>query len=131
MKIYTTLNKIKSFQPCKDGYIKLLTFLGKTSSDDEPVDYLTILESNGVEDTIWCMRCEWFEHKDTWMQFVNECVARVKVRANAAAYAAYAAYATAAAAAAYAAINADATDYATAYATERANQCKHLTELLS
>ena len=55
MKIYTTLNKIKSFSPCKNGYSKLLTSLGKTLPDNEPIDYLTILESNGIEDTIWCM----------------------------------------------------------------------------
>ena len=52
----TTLNKIRSHSPCADGWEKLLTHLGKTKADDEPLDLLTILDSNGLDDTIWCFR---------------------------------------------------------------------------
>jgi hypothetical protein len=52
----TTLNKIKEHNPCKDGWEKLLNHLNKTQSDDEPIELLTILESNGIDDTIWALR---------------------------------------------------------------------------
>jgi hypothetical protein len=52
----TTLNKIRSHGPCKDGWKKLLTYLGKTKADDEPLSIETILDSNGVDDAVWCLR---------------------------------------------------------------------------
>ena len=52
----TTLNKIRSHNPCQDGWRKLLQHLGKTTADDEPVPLLTILESNGLDDALWCLR---------------------------------------------------------------------------
>jgi hypothetical protein len=52
----TTLNKIKTFEPCEDGWEKLLTFLQKTESDDEELSLLTILESNGLNDALWALR---------------------------------------------------------------------------
>jgi len=52
----TTLNKIREHEPCTDGWKKLLTHLGKTEADDEPVSLLTILDSNGLDDALWCLR---------------------------------------------------------------------------
>ena len=52
----TTLNKIKAHQPCKEGWEKLLKYLRKTKSDDEPLSLLTILGSNGLDDALWCFR---------------------------------------------------------------------------
>ena len=52
----TTLNKIKLHSPCVDGWKKLLNHLGKTESDDEPLELRTILESNGIKDTLWAFR---------------------------------------------------------------------------
>lgn len=52
----TTLNKIKSHSPCEDGWKKLLNYLGKTEADDEPLELRTILESNGLDDTLWVLR---------------------------------------------------------------------------
>jgi hypothetical protein len=54
----TTLNQIRSHHPCADGYAKLLKHLNKTSADDEPLSLLTILEFNGLNDAIWCLRTE-------------------------------------------------------------------------
>ena len=54
--IYTTLNKIRSHGPCTDGWTKLLKHLGKTGADDEPLSLLTVLESNGLDDALWCLR---------------------------------------------------------------------------
>jgi hypothetical protein len=60
--IYTTLNKIREHDPCSDGWKKLLKHLGKTQADDEALSLLTILESNGLTDAIWCLRaCDGIE----------------------------------------------------------------------
>ena len=52
----TTLNEIRALSPCKEGWKNLLAHLGKTKADDEPLPLLTILESNGLEDALWCLR---------------------------------------------------------------------------
>ena len=52
----TTLNAIREHAPCADGWKKLLGNLGKSSADDEPLSLLTILDSNGLDDAIWCLR---------------------------------------------------------------------------
>ena len=52
----TTLNKIRAHSPCTDGWEKLLKNLGKTKADDEPLALTTILESNGIDDALWCLR---------------------------------------------------------------------------
>ena len=144
MTINTTLNEIKAFDPCKSGWKTLLTSLNKIEADSEPLSMLHILESNGVQDIIWCMQVNWFEHKTLYMQFVNNCVVRAKDVAGAAyayadaayadadaayayAYAAYAAYS--AAYAAYAAYGAAYAAYA-AYDAELNLQYEDLKRLL-
>ena len=52
----TTLNKIREHSPCTDGWEKLLRTLGKTKADDEPLSLITILDSNGFDDALWCLR---------------------------------------------------------------------------
>ena len=52
----TTLNKIRSHAPCTSGWEKLLTYLGKTKADDEPLAITTIIDSNGLDDALWCLR---------------------------------------------------------------------------
>jgi len=52
----TTLNDIKSYGPCSQGWRKLLRNLGKTCSDNEPLKITTILDSNGLDDAMWCLR---------------------------------------------------------------------------
>ena len=51
----TTLNRIRAAQPCTEGWQKLLNTLGKTKADDEPLDLLTILNSNGLDDALWVL----------------------------------------------------------------------------
>ena len=53
--ITTTLNAIREASPCKDGWEKLLSHLGKTKADDEPLPLLTVLDSNGVDDALWVL----------------------------------------------------------------------------
>jgi hypothetical protein len=52
----TTLNKIRAHSPCASGWARLLKNLGKTCADDEPLAITTILDSNGVDDALWCLR---------------------------------------------------------------------------
>ena len=54
--IYTTLNKIRAHSPCPVGWTKALRHLGKTQADDEPLALATILDSNGLDDALWCLR---------------------------------------------------------------------------
>ena len=51
----TTLNAIRAASPCHNGWTKLLKNLGKTSADDEPLPLLTVLDSNGLDDTLWVL----------------------------------------------------------------------------
>jgi hypothetical protein len=52
----TTLNAIRKKSPCEKGWVKLLKHLGKKEADDEPLAILTILDSNGLDDALWCLR---------------------------------------------------------------------------
>ena len=52
----TTLNAIRARRPCRDGWEKLLRHLGKTQADDEPLHLRTILDSNGLDHALWCLR---------------------------------------------------------------------------
>ena len=52
----TTLNAIRDHGPCTNGWRKLLRALGKDSADDEPLSIITVLDSNGVDDALWCLR---------------------------------------------------------------------------
>ena len=54
--MHTSLKKIRSNHPCKDGWKKLLQHLGKTVADDDPLPILTVLDSNGLDDALWCLR---------------------------------------------------------------------------
>lgn len=67
--IYTTLNKIRAHTPCHDGWRKLLSSLGKTSADDEPLSLVTILDSNGLDDALWCLRTL-PEHDHLWRRML-------------------------------------------------------------
>jgi hypothetical protein len=52
----TTLNKIREHSPCRDNWEKLLRGLGKTQADDDPMWIDEILDINGLDDAIWCLR---------------------------------------------------------------------------
>lgn len=54
----TTLNQIRSHSPCTEGWTKLLKHLGKTAADDEPLSLITVLDSNDLDDAIWCLCTE-------------------------------------------------------------------------
>jgi len=52
----TTLNQIRDKSPCPHGWKKLLAHLGKTRADDEALSIITILDSNGLDDALWCLQ---------------------------------------------------------------------------
>ena len=54
--MHTTLNKIRENEPCREGWARLLRHLGKTHADDDPLSLITILDSNGLDDALWCLR---------------------------------------------------------------------------
>ncbi|MGL4635429.1 MAG: hypothetical protein ACRCWF_05560 [Beijerinckiaceae bacterium] len=74
----TTLGAIRDAGPCgrndpKSGFGLLLTNLGQpllTFDRDVPVTVLTILESNGLDDALWCLRAPSLErlsrHFQAW-----------------------------------------------------------------
>jgi hypothetical protein len=55
-KLTTTLKLLKKHDACKDGYKKLVKFLGENYGNETPINLLTILESNGVEDCLLSLR---------------------------------------------------------------------------
>ena len=74
---FTTLNKIRAHSPCESGWTKLLKHLGKTSADDEPLPFSVILESNGLDDVLWCCRAA-PEYDREWRLFAVWCARKVK-----------------------------------------------------
>ena len=52
----TTLSLLKKNNACHSGYRKLVKHLGTEWPDTKPINLLTILESNGVQDMLWCLR---------------------------------------------------------------------------
>ena len=73
----TTLNKIRSHSPCTNGWEKLLKNLGKTKADDEPLALTAILESNGIDDALWCLRAV-DGHEREMRLFAVDCARRVQ-----------------------------------------------------
>lgn len=75
MMDYTTLNKIRRNDPCADGWEKLLKTLDKKKADDEPLSFLTILESNGLDDAIWALVAH--EDQNKVRKFACDCAEHV------------------------------------------------------
>jgi hypothetical protein len=73
----TTLNAIRAHDPCTEGWKKLLAHLGKTRADDEPLSLLTILDSNGLDDALWCLRAM-PEHDKHWRLYAVWCARQVQ-----------------------------------------------------
>ena len=83
-KITTTLKQIRKaikfwFHLSSDeGYDTLRKFLGEDYGDDTPITFRQIYESNGYDDTLWCLRTvdhKWFP---LWRHFAVDCAEDVK-----------------------------------------------------
>ena len=75
--ITTTLRKIRQHNPCSEGWRTLLSSLGKTGADDDPLPLVTILQSNGLDDTLWCLRTITGHDKEI-TRFALACAQEVK-----------------------------------------------------
>ena len=75
--LVTTLNKIKEHNSREVGWGALLRYLEKTKADDDPLTFLTILESNGFDDALWCMRAA-PEYEKEWRLFAVWCARQVQ-----------------------------------------------------
>ena len=73
----TTLKRIKEHEPCPDGWKKLLTHLGKTKADDEVLPFSVIVESNGLDDALWCCRAG-PDYDKEWRLFAVWCARQVQ-----------------------------------------------------
>ncbi len=74
----TTLNAIRNKIPCTEGWTRLLSNLGKTKADDEPLLFETILDSNGLDDALWCLRTLGHEHQRTCRLYAVWCTRQVQ-----------------------------------------------------
>lgn len=52
----TTLNQIRENNPSVSGWKILLNNLDKKKADDEPLSIIKILDSNGLDDALWCLQ---------------------------------------------------------------------------
>ncbi|MCP4255052.1 MAG: hypothetical protein GY775_16920 [Candidatus Scalindua sp.] len=52
----TTFEKIKEFNPCPDGWRKLIECHSPSCLSEE-ISVKEILESNGIKDAVWSLRC--------------------------------------------------------------------------
>ena len=75
--ITTTLNRIRAQGPCQGGWAKLLSGLGKTQSDDEPLPYAEIVRINGIDDALWACRAE-PQYAREWRLFAVWCARRAQ-----------------------------------------------------
>jgi hypothetical protein len=76
--ICTTLNAIhESYLPTATTWRhKLLSRLGKTEADNEPLSLLTLLDICGLDETLWCLRTI-PEHDALWRHYAVDCAERV------------------------------------------------------
>ncbi|MCK5609681.1 hypothetical protein KAR91_47850 [Candidatus Pacearchaeota archaeon] len=77
-----TLNIIKEKRPCTSGWKILLKSLNKTEADNEELDLIDVLKSNGIEDAIWCLRCFKYEDYCLFLADVAESVLHIYERKN-------------------------------------------------
>ena len=72
MKFEVTLKQLRENEACVSGYNKIVSALKGIEFDseretyirfkhDEPISLISILDSNGIYDSLWCLRCnrEW------------------------------------------------------------------------
>lgn len=74
--ITITLQKIRDAHPCPSGWEKLLKAKAGVGMDAEfPLS--DVLDSNGLDDTLWCMRCL-PEHESLWRLYAVWCARQVQ-----------------------------------------------------
>ena len=74
LKLTTTLKQIKKHNPCEDGYAKALKYFKDVARDIHLKD---IIESNGINDALWCLRM-WPEYNNKWRLYAVWCARQVQ-----------------------------------------------------
>ena len=79
-KITTTLAQIRAHKPCEGGWKKLCKSLGglRVYGEDTPLTFKQIYDSNGYEDTLWCLRAVDKKYYPVWRHFAIDCAEGVK-----------------------------------------------------
>ena len=77
-KIYTTLAQIREHSPCPDRWKLLNTNLGLDYGDDTPLTFKQIYDSNGYEDTFWCLRAVDEKYYPLWRHLAVDYAEDVK-----------------------------------------------------
>ena len=76
--INITLQQIRNISPCENMWLKILAANGGTKADfSKTFPVASILESNGLDDTLWVLRCL-PEHNNLWRKFAWWCAKRVE-----------------------------------------------------
>jgi hypothetical protein len=73
--IQITLRQIKDCSPCESGWLKILAAQGPDM--DKPFPLADALESNGLNDTLWALRCL-PEHSRLWTKYKVWCARKVQ-----------------------------------------------------
>ena len=77
--ITITLQKIKNARPCADGWQKLLKSKGGSEADmGAEFPLADVLESNGLDDTLWCLRCLLEHNHNLWRKYAVWCARQVQ-----------------------------------------------------
>jgi hypothetical protein len=76
--IMITLRKIKAHTPCEPGWLKILAATHIHGGDfDKEWPLSAALDHNGLDDTLWALRCL-PEHNNLWRMFAVACARRVQ-----------------------------------------------------
>ena len=77
--LYTTFRKLHEYRACTEGYAKLVRFLGGVAKygKDTPIPLDKIIESNGLQDTIWTFRATIEPSEDLLIEFACRCAEHV------------------------------------------------------
>ena len=75
--ITITLNRIRARSPCADGWRRILAAKGD-QPHDAPFPLADALDSNGIRDTLWALRCL-PEHNNLWRKYAVWCARRAQL----------------------------------------------------
>lgn len=77
-KITFTLKEIRKHSLCESGWEKLNETLGSDYGDETPITIKQIIDSNGLDDALWCLQTTPEETHYLWRHFAVDCVEQVK-----------------------------------------------------
>jgi hypothetical protein len=75
--ITITLNKIRACDPCEDVWKTLLKSKGVSADYDAEFPLTDVIESNGLDDALWCVRCL-PEYNRLWRKYAVWCARQVE-----------------------------------------------------